>query len=88
MYKYCCKNQLPRESCNSLHCSRQIPELLEDISTPDYCCLRTTDISSECEEDPAVKINAWFGPEGTVSPMHFDPEHNLLAQVNYGIIVN
>ena len=31
--------------------------------------------------EEGVKLNAWFGPKGTVSPMHFDPEHNLLAQV-------
>lgn len=54
----------------------QIPALRRDIMTPDYCSLLLDD-----ENDASVATNAWFGPAGTVSPLHNDPFHNLLAQV-------
>lgn len=44
----------------------------------DYCVL--TD-NSNCPKTTDVIVNAWFGPAGTVSPLHHDPYHNLLCQV-------
>ncbi|KAM0002192.1 putative [histone H3]-dimethyl-L-lysine(36) demethylase [Helianthus debilis subsp. tardiflorus] len=50
----------------------QIQELRNDILTPDYCFAGGTEMKS---------VNAWFGPAGTVTPLHHDPHHNILAQV-------
>ncbi|EMR90924.1 putative domain-containing protein 5 protein [Botrytis cinerea BcDW1] len=70
----------------------QIPSLRNDITIPDYCYVYPPQPHSSCS--PALKekyaqmseleeplINAWFGPAGTISPLHTDPYHNILAQV-------
>ncbi|XP_071630739.1 bifunctional peptidase and arginyl-hydroxylase JMJD5 isoform X2 [Temnothorax longispinosus] len=59
----------------------QIPELKEDFEVPEYCCF--TDSKEKDAESSEVDINAWFGPANTVSPLHFDPKNNLLAQCRY-----
>ncbi|XP_027353778.1 lysine-specific demethylase JMJ30-like isoform X2 [Abrus precatorius] len=50
----------------------QINELRKDIFIPDYCFAGGGELQS---------LNAWFGPAGTVTPLHHDPHHNILAQV-------
>lgn len=50
----------------------QIPKLREDIIIPDYCAATGGELQV---------INAWLGPNGTVTPLHHDPHHNLLSQV-------
>ncbi|KAF2840173.1 Clavaminate synthase-like protein [Patellaria atrata CBS 101060] len=60
----------------------QIPSLRSDIMIPDYCY--TSPPSSDSSSTPKLEeplLNAWFGPAGTVSPLHTDPYHNILAQV-------
>jgi len=48
---------------------------------PDYCSLLTDEDEQESFDTDSVHTNAWFGPLSTVSPLHHDPYHNLLAQV-------
>lgn len=66
----------------------QIPSLRNDISIPDFCY---TDPPPPPAGSPLAKktslghveplLNAWFGPAGTISPLHTDPYHNILCQV-------
>jgi hypothetical protein len=68
----------------------QIPSLRADISIPDYCYIPpsrphpSSPLASKHAALPELEepiLNAWFGPAGTISPMHVDPYHNILAQV-------
>uniref|UniRef100_A0A0C3UA91 JmjC domain-containing protein n=1 Tax=Guillardia theta (strain CCMP2712) TaxID=905079 RepID=A0A0C3UA91_GUITC len=53
----------------------QIKELRDDFLVPDYTAL-TGD-----EEDDTLVMNAWLGPGGTVTPLHYDNYNNIFAQV-------
>lgn len=59
----------------------QVPALRRDIAIPDYCALSYPMAHHEGSAQEDVAVNAWFGPAGTVSCLHFDPKHNLLCQV-------
>ncbi|KAI0182595.1 Clavaminate synthase-like protein [Xylaria flabelliformis] len=63
----------------------QLPALRNDIMIPDYCYTspppHPTDTSIDQPELDAPLLNAWFGPPGTISPLHNDPYHNILTQV-------
>jgi lysine-specific demethylase 8 len=68
----------------------QIPSLRADISIPDYCYATaspphpSSPLASKHAAIPKLEdplLNAWFGPANTISPLHTDPYHNILAQV-------
>ena len=68
----------------------QIPALRSDISIPDFCYTDPpppgpgTPLGRKREQPKKLEeplLNAWFGPAGTVSPLHTDPYHNMLCQV-------
>ena len=67
----------------------QIPSLRSDIAIPDYCYTEPpppapgTPLASKAPQSKLNEplLNAWFGPAGTVSPLHTDPYHNVLCQV-------
>lgn len=65
----------------------QIPALRNDICIPDYCYTNPPAPPPPPPRESKIPkldeplLNAWFGPPGTVSPLHTDPYHNILCQV-------
>ncbi|KAH6673304.1 hypothetical protein B0J14DRAFT_46485 [Halenospora varia] len=68
----------------------QIPSLRNDIAVPDFCyasCPPPHKSSPQAAKHALLPqldeplLNAWFGPAGTISPLHTDPYHNILTQV-------
>ncbi|KAJ1943528.1 hypothetical protein FBU59_002882 [Linderina macrospora] len=62
----------------------QASRLKRDFSLPDYTQIETG--RRAVPEDSVagsdgVLVNAWLGPRGTVSPLHFDKYDNVFAQV-------
>ncbi|KAK1708352.1 hypothetical protein BDP67DRAFT_410964 [Colletotrichum lupini] len=63
----------------------QLPRLLNDILTPDHCFTSPPahpfNKAADKPELDLPLVNAWFGPAGTITPLHTDGYHNLLCQV-------
>jgi len=66
----------------------QIPALLREIRTPDYCFSAPPEITpnSRLALPPVPPVdepqrNVWLGPKGTRTPLHTDPYHNIFCQV-------
>ncbi|KAL5614919.1 hypothetical protein BROUX41_004996 [Berkeleyomyces rouxiae] len=58
----------------------QVPSLRSDVGIPDLCWAEPSLPSSlHTHSDP--RLNAWFGPPGTITPLHTDSTHNILVQV-------
>ena len=53
----------------------QIKCFNSDFDLPDFVHVGEKDFDIDGD------INCWFGPKGTITPIHHDPKHNILTQV-------
>ena len=62
----------------------QIPALRNDILVPDLCWASAPGqhplTGAAKPKLPLPELNAWFGPPGTITPLHTDGYNNLLCQ--------
>ncbi|KAK4130023.1 Clavaminate synthase-like protein [Trichocladium antarcticum] len=67
-----------------------LPSLRADMRIPDLCHTAPPGHPTDPSQDQpplgdgdgeGPRLNAWLGPPGTITPLHTDPYHNLLAQV-------
>ncbi|PHH56093.1 JmjC domain-containing protein F [Ceratocystis fimbriata CBS 114723] len=58
----------------------QIPSLRADVAIPDLCWAEPP-LASPASAHSDPRLNAWFGPAGTITPLHTDSTHNILVQV-------
>lgn len=56
-----------------------VPDLAHDIGEPDYISIGHVDDGGDWST--SVRQTMWFGPSGTQSPLHTDPDDNFLCQI-------
>jgi len=65
----------PRAYLAQYELFEQCPKLRKDIIQPEYVVPLEEDVENQ------ARINAWFGPAGTLTPLHYDIQNNIFAQV-------